>query len=51
MIVKVKDKQVTKVREKREFFAYVMEIKKHVKIQMMLSKYTQHRKNKCIYPF
>ncbi len=49
MIVKVKEERIAKVQEKREFLEYIIGIKRKIKIQMMLSEFTQHRKNKCIH--
>lgn len=37
-----------KVREKREFLSYVIKIQNHIKLQIMLKKYIQHRKDKHI---
>ena len=31
-----------RINEKREFLLYIAEIKRHLKIQQMLSKYVQH---------
>lgn len=42
MIVRVKENTISKIKEKREFLIWLMKIKHHIKIQMMLSKYIQH---------
>lgn len=46
-----KGRKMLKSREKREFLFYLMRIKHKIKIQMMLSKYVQHRNYKCIHTF
>ena len=43
MIKGKSDYYMTKVKEKKEFLFYVVKIKHHIKIQMMLGKYKQHR--------
>lgn len=35
---------MVKIKEKKEFLFYIIKIKNHIKIQMMLSKYKQHGK-------
>jgi len=34
---------MVKVEEKREFLTYLIKIKEHIKLQIMLKKYIQHR--------
>ena len=51
MIVKVKESTIVKINEKREFLIYLIGIKHNIKIHKMLSKYTQHRQDYCIYTF